>query len=128
MKISAPLTGLLLILSVSVHAQPQEYDLVILNGRVMDPETKFDAVRNVGIKDGKITAVSQAAIQGSESIDAKGLVVSPGFIDGHAHVVDSPIAQKALLRDGVTSVMDLEVGAFPVDTWYDNLAGRSQAN
>ena len=35
----------------------QDYDIVILNGRVMDPETGFDGGRNVGIKDGKITTI-----------------------------------------------------------------------
>jgi len=60
-----------------VAAQAQEYDVVILNGRVMDPETKYDDIANVGIKDGKIT--------GKETIDATGHVVAPGFIDIHAH-------------------------------------------
>ena len=39
----------------AVPAQAEDYDLVILNGRVMDPESKLDAVRNVGVKGGKIT-------------------------------------------------------------------------
>ena len=109
-------------------AQAQNYDVVILNGRVMDPETNFDAVRNVGVIDGKIAAITTDVITGQETIDASGLVVSPGFIDGHSHVVDAPLGQKAVLRDGVTSAMDLEVGAWPVDFWYNNLAGRSQVN
>lgn len=106
----------------------QEYDLAILNGRVMDPETKLDAIRNVGVKDGNIAVITEDAITGKETIDAKDHVVSPGFIDGHCHIVDSPLGQKGLLRDGVTTALDLEAGAFPVDTWYDNLAGRSQTN
>ena len=57
------------------------FDLVILNGRVIDPETKLDAVRNVGINGGKIAAVTEEAIGGRETIDAKGNVVAPGFID-----------------------------------------------
>ncbi len=52
---------------------------MILNGRVMDPETKLDAIRNVGVKGGKIVAVTEQAIQGSETIDAKGHVVAPGL-------------------------------------------------
>ncbi len=52
-------------------AIPGDLDLVILNGRVMDPETELDAIRNVGIKDGKIVVVTEQAIEGSETIDAK---------------------------------------------------------
>lgn len=107
---------------------PSDLDLVILNGRVMDPETKLDAVRNVGVKDGKIVAVTEQAIEGAETLDAKGHVVAPGFIDTHVHVVDQPFAQKLLLRDGVTTPLDLEVGASPLDRFYDTLEGKSQTN
>jgi len=116
------------LLGVSGSSLAQSHDVVILNGRVMDPETGFDAVRNVGVMDGKIATITSDAITGKESINAEGLVVAPGFVDGHLHTVDAPLGQKAALRDGVTSAMDLEVGAWPVDTWYDNLAGRSQVN
>jgi len=61
------------------------YDLVISGGRVMDPESKLDAVRNVGIRDGKIASISTASLSGKTTIDAKGLVVAPGFIDLHEH-------------------------------------------
>tara|TARA_R110000850_G_scaffold60079_3_gene138166 strand:- start:121 stop:1629 length:1509 start_codon:yes stop_codon:yes gene_type:complete len=104
------------------------YDLVITGGRVLDPESQLDANRNVGVKDGKIAIVTEDEITGKETIDASGHVVCPGFVDGHVHVVDSPLGQKARLRDGVTTALDLEVGAFPVPTWYDNLEGKSQTN
>ena len=106
----------------------QDYDLVILNGRVMDPETGLDAVRNVGVKDGKIVAVTTEGMTGAETIDAKGLVVAPGFIDGHVHTTDIPLGQKAGLRDGLTTAMELEGGALPVDRWYASLEGKSQLN
>ena len=123
--------GLLFALGLALVASPsiaQDYDLVILNGRVMDPETNFDKVRNVGVKKGKIAAITKEVISSAETIDATGHVVAPGFIDGHSHVVDAPLGQKAGLRDGVTTALDLEVGAYPVDHWYENLAGRSQVN
>ena len=109
-------------------AIPGDLDLVILNGRVMDPETKLDAIRNVGIKDGKIVVVTEQAIDGSETIDAKGHVVAPGFIDTHVHISDLPFGQKVMLRDGVTTPLDLEVGAHPVDRFYDTLKGKSRTN
>jgi len=102
-------------------AQAADCDVAILNGRVMDPETNFDAVRNVCVKGAKITEITTDKISGSETIDAKGHVVAPGFVDGHVHIVDVPLGQKGILRDGVTTALDLEVGAYPVDLWYDNL-------
>ena len=86
--------------------QNESYDLVITGGRVMDPETGLDAVRNVGVKGGKIDIITEQPIQGKETIDATGHVVAPGFIDGHIHTVDIPLAQKIALRDGVMFWVD----------------------
>ena len=63
----------------------QQYDLVITGGRVMDPETNLDAVRNIGVTGNRIAAISTSPLRGRETIDAKGLVVAPGFIDLHSH-------------------------------------------
>ena len=106
-----------------------DYDLVINGGRVMDPETMFDDIANVGVKDGRIAVITRDRISGKESIDASGLVVAPGFIDTHLHW-PRPIGYKLVLRDGVTTAMDLEAGAYGprVDEWYRMHAGRSQVN
>ena len=115
----AILTMTVIILSVSVvsTAVAQDYDLVINGGRVMDPETMYDDIANVGIKDGRIVVITKKTITGKETIDAKGLVVAPGFIDTHFHATD-PFATKLVVADGVTTGMDLEQGATPVGDWY----------
>src|SRR6056300_1087106 len=105
-----------------------EYDIVITGGRVIDPETGLDAVRNVGIKDGKIAVVTEKGIDGKETIDAAGHVVCPGFIDMHNHNAGYPFGQKLALRDGVTTPMELELGVYPVKEWYDSLEGKSRTN
>ncbi|MGY8985934.1 MAG: amidohydrolase family protein [Sphingomonadales bacterium] len=89
----------------------KEYDLVILNGRVIDPESGLDQIRNVGISHGQIVAVTGDEIVGDEVIDATGQVVAPGFIDLHAHGQNT-IAQTYQLRDGVTTALELEGGKF----------------
>lgn len=68
------------------------YDTVILGGRVIDPETKFDAVRNVGVSDGKIVIITEKAITGAKTIDASGKIVCPGFIEAHMHATDQVCA------------------------------------
>jgi N-acyl-D-aspartate/D-glutamate deacylase len=100
------------------------YDLVIANGRVMDPESGLDAGRNVGISGGKIRAISGGALRGKQTIDAKGLVVAPGFIDLHQHGQDAEnYAAKA--ADGVTTALELEVGVADIDHWYAEREGKS---
>ncbi len=110
-------------------AVAQDYDLVINNGRVMDPENNYDAVANVGIKSGKIVAITQDTIKGRETIDATGLVVAPGFIDGHQHCIE-PYAYRLMVRDGRTTIMDLEIGAFgeKLADWYERREGNSPIN
>lgn len=105
------------------------YDLVILDGRIMDPETMFDAVANVGIKDGRIAAITKDRITGKETVEASGLVVAPGFIDAHCHY-PKPIGAKVMLRDGRTTLMDLEVGTLGtrIDQWYKEREGKWQTN
>ena len=97
----------------------QQYDLVVRNGRVIDPESGLDAVRNLGISGGKIPAVSAAPLEGRAIIDASGLVVAPGFIDLHSHGQDAEnYRYKAM--DGVTTALEMEVGVADVDAWYDH--------
>ncbi len=110
---------------LSLPASAQTYDLVINHGRVIDPETKLDAIRHLGIKGGQIAAVSQQPLDGAKVIDASGLIVAPGFIDFHAHGQNIP-ADRMQAFDGVTTALELESGILPVAGWYDSQkqAGR----
>ena len=116
-----------LAVAIATPAMAADYDVVINNGRVMDPETNFDGVRNVGVKDGEIVMITEDAITGKETIDAKGHVVAPGFIDSHQHATD-PFSRKVNLRDGLTTMMDFEAGAGDIAKWYAEAEGKTQAN
>src|SRR6266481_3496883 len=111
----------------NVVPQDATYDIVITNGRVMDPESGLDAVRNVGISGGQIRAISSEALKGQQTIDAKGLVVAPGFIDLHEHGQE-PRNYQFQARDGVTTSLELEVGTADVDSWYAAREGKSLIN
>jgi dihydroorotase len=117
---------LLFFLAISpLLAQP--FDLVLANGRVMDPESGLDAVRNVGITAGKIAAISPAPLAGRTTIDVKSLIVAPGFIDLHSHgQTDENYRFKA--RDGVTTALEMEVGVSPVAPWYAARTGKALIN
>jgi dihydroorotase len=116
----------LAIASPAIAADPT-YDVAIVNGRVMDPESGLDAVRNVGLRDGKIAAISTAAIHGRRTIDASGLIVAPGFIDLHEHG-QAPENYQFQARDGVTTSLELEAGTGDVAAWYAQRAGKSLIN
>jgi len=102
-------------------ASAQEYDLVITGGRVMDPETNFDSVSNVGIKNGKIAVITEKKIKGEKTIDATGHVVAPGFIDLHAHGQNLGDYRMQAMQ-GVTTMLELESGVLPIAGWYEQQA------
>ena len=103
------------------------YDVVILHGRVMDPESNLNAIRNVGISGGKIRAISQTELRGRETIEARGLAVAPGFIDLHEHGQESR-NYEFQARDGVTTSLELEAGTSDVDKWYAEREGKTLIN
>jgi predicted amidohydrolase len=113
-RIHAAVGGLALVtLCGCGGAQPANYDLVIAGGRVMDPESQLDEIKHVGIGRGRIEVISNTPLQGTRVIDASNHVVAPGFIDLHEHGQQE--AQYALMvRDGVTSAFELEVGTADV--------------
>jgi N-acyl-D-aspartate/D-glutamate deacylase len=118
---------LLVLAAFGALAVAQSFDIVLAGGRVMDPETGLDAVRNVGIRDGKIAAVSEAALEGRTVVDVKGLVVTAGFIDLHSHG-QTPENYGYKARDGVTTALEMEVGVNPVSSWYAAREGKARIN
>ena len=131
LSVVAALTFLLTLFGITWYAPAvagsADYDVVILNGRVMDPESGLDAMRNVGIRDGKIAAITNDAITGKKTFEAKGLVVAPGFIDMHEHGQE-PRNYQFQAHDGVTSSLELEVGTNDVAGWYAQREGKSLIN
>ncbi|HLZ43450.1 MAG TPA: amidohydrolase family protein [Candidatus Sulfotelmatobacter sp.] len=112
-----------LVLFCSIAAA-QQYDLVLEGGRVMDPETGLDAIRNVGIRDGKIARISETPLTARRTVHATGLVVAPGFIDLHQHAQDLP-SERLKAFDGVTSALELEIGAPDVAQFLKTKEGHS---
>ncbi|WP_249718041.1 amidohydrolase family protein [Aquiflexum sp. TKW24L] len=100
------------------------YDIVLEGGRVIDPETKLDAIRNVGIQNGRIMMISSETLKGKETINVSGKVVSPGFIDLHVHGM-SNIEQEYQLHDGVTTALELEWGMDHTGAWYESRKGNA---
>jgi dihydroorotase len=108
-------------------APAQTFDVVIIGGRVMDPETGLDAIRHVGIQDGKIAAVSEQPITGKTILQAAGRVVAPGFIDLHAHGQTNE-ANEYQAHDGVTTALELEGGVASVADFLRLRENRSILN
>lgn len=100
---------------------------MIQNGRVIDPESGLDAVRNVGIIAGRVVAVSETTLDGTRSLDAAGLVVAPGFIDLHQHG-QSLENYAAQVRDGITTALELEIGVEDIEAWYQDREGKALLN
>lgn len=108
----------------AASASAQDFDLVLAHGRVLDPESRLDAVRHVGIRAGVIRAVSETPLRGRTVVDASGLVIAPGFIDLHQHA-HQPEDYHLKAQDGVTAAFELEVGTADVDAWYAARAGKA---
>ena len=116
-----------IVLFASISACGVDYDTVIQGGRVMDPESGLDSVVNIGILEGQVRAISGDNLDGSQVIDATGLIVAPGFVDLHRHG-QSERAYRLQVQDGVTTGLELEIGTPNAAIWYAEREGGQLVN
>ena len=119
-----------MVLSVSLLAglsSAQDYDVVLSGGRVIDPASGRNAVANIGIRGGKIGAVSESPLRGRRIVSVTGMVVAPGFIDLHSHG-QTPENYRYKAKDGVTTALEMEVGVSPAPEWYAARQGKALIN
>ena len=120
--------ALLTLLEVTtLSAQNAVFDRVILGGRVMDPASGLNEVKNIGIQGGRIAVISTDPVTGKDTVDARGLVVAPGFIDLHAHG-QTPETYRFESLDGVTTSLELELGTADVAAWYRERSAGERIN
>jgi imidazolonepropionase-like amidohydrolase len=93
------------------------HDIVLRGGRVVDPESGLDGIRNVAIDGSTITAVTESPLEGASVVDVTGLAVAPGFIDLHSHA-QTLAGRRIQACDGVTTALDLEAGRTPAREAY----------
>lgn len=122
------LIALFIVLSLATSAQTDiVYDVVLQGGRVIDPETKLDAIKNVGIINNRIAQISSESLKGKKIVNVSGLVVAPGFIDLHVHG-RSNVEQEYQLHDGVTTALELEWGIENLKEWYTSRQSKALIN
>ena len=127
-----------LLLPLLASAQ-QRVDVLLRGGEVFDGSLAPGKIADVGIRGDRIVFIGDGSkIQASRIIDAKGLVVCPGFIDPHAHVLDdlsdsARNANEPYLMQGVTTVITGNDGAGPIqsgatlDKWTKQGIGTNAA-
>ena len=110
-----------------MEVSPDGWDLVLRGGRVIDPESGLDAVRDVAVAAGRIAAVGTGLTARGPGGDADvaGQVVTAGFIDLHSHVSDLG-GLRLQAMDGVTTALELEAGVTPVAQAYRRAADEGR--
>ena len=117
-------------LPAAVLAQQPPCDILITNGKIIDGTGNNWFYGSVAVKDGKILAIGRnISYNAQKTIDAKGLIVAPGFIDVHTHIEDDEVRDPnatSFILDGVTTCITGNCGSSNVDigkylTWIDSL-------
>jgi len=105
-------------------AGSETYDLVIRNGRAMDPQTRLDQPEtNIGVRAGRIAVVTRQPLRGRQEIDAAGRVIAPGFIDMVSYD-PNPAGVWNKIADGVTTNLALHGGSTDPPAWYGYYAAH----
>ena len=104
-----------------------DHEIVLRGGRVIDPESGLDAVRDVAVAQGRVTRIGNGLppADADAELDVAGLVVTAGFVDLHSHLNDiAGLRLQAL--DGVTTALELEAGVTPVGAAYRRAAAQGR--
>src|SRR5216684_4109755 len=102
-----------------------DWDIVLRGGRVIDPESGLDQVRDVAVAQGRVAEIGNGLRPARAECDVAGLVVTAGFVDLHSHVNDiAGLRLQAL--DGVTTALELEAGVTPVADAYRSAAAEGR--
>lgn len=133
---------LFFLISVSLSAKAQTYDLVIKGGLVIDPKNNINAIMDIAVTGDKIAKVAKniPAAQAKQVVNAAGLYVTPGIIDIHGHVFAGTDPEGGLsdgfsslppdgftFRVGVTTIVDAGgAGANSFATFKKNIIDQSQ--
>jgi N-acyl-D-amino-acid deacylase len=103
------------LLALAAHAEA--YDLIIRNGRVIDGTGNPAFFADIAIRKGHIVSIGRIAGTAKTEVDAKGMIVAPGFIDVHTHADDVAQMPKAenFVRMGVTTIVAGNCGSSTLD-------------
>lgn len=104
---------------IFISCQPSTGDIAIINGRVIDPESGIDAIKNVLVRGDEIVAITEREVSADRILDASGLVVAPGFVDILAHIRPDRKPQRYKIKDGITTVVHMHGGPVDIEGWYD---------
>jgi cytosine/adenosine deaminase-related metal-dependent hydrolase len=102
-----------------------DWDVVLRGGRVIDPETGLDAVRDVAVARGRVAEIGPGLRPARAELDVAGLVVTAGFVDLHSHV-NGIAGLRLQALDGVTTALELEAGLTPVAAAYRGAAAEGR--